>query len=309
MSITRHVYEIYIKATPDQVWQAIVDPEFTKQYFFDTAIESAFAVGEGYRYVLSDGTPVAEGVIEEIEPGKRLAMTFRLLYDTALADEPPGKVEWIVVPAGEATRLTVRHGDLFKSPHTWEHVRMGWLPILHGLKSLLETGSGLGTIDDPEATTFSEDPEGDWHRSQAVTANNSIWDFLGKPDDERTGDDDEQMTASAYTALYHWGRATGTGPVNAARGLYMIAKVWVARRNGQLALHYADLTMATCRTNDLADFDLAYAHEARARALALLGDVEEARAERAAAAAVLVAGQEDREIVEGDLAAEPWFGI
>jgi len=309
MSITRHVYEVYIKATPEQVWQAIIDPEFTRQYFYGTGLESTLGVGEGFRYVATDGAVAADGVIEEIEPGTRLVMTFRLLHDAELAEEPPGKVEWIITPAGDATRLTLRHGDLFKSPNTWEHVRMGWLPIVHGLKSVLETGSGLGSIDDPAARTFSENPEGDWHRSQGVTANNAIWDGLGKPDDERSADDDEQMTAAAYAAFYHWGRATGAGPVNVARGQYMIAKVWVARGNGPLALHYADLTMATCLANDLADFDLAYAHEARARALALLGNVDEARAERAAAVAVPVADPQDLEIVEGDLAAEPWFGI
>lgn len=309
MSITRHVYEIYIKATPEQVWQAIVDPEFTKQYFYGTSLEGAIGAGEGYRYVASDGTVAADGVIEEVEPGTRLAMTFRLLHDASLADEPPGKVEWIITPAGDVTRLTVRHGDLFKSPNTWEHVRMGWLPILHGLKSVLETGTGLGAIDDPAARTFSENPGGDWHRSQGVTANNAIWDFLGKPDDERTDDDDEQMTAAAYAASYHWARATGSGPVNVQRGLYMIAKTWIARRNGPLALHYADMTMALTLANDLTDFDLAYAHEARARALALLGRIDEAQAERTAAIAVPVADPDDLAIVEADLAAEPWFGI
>lgn len=309
MSITRHQYDIYIKALPDQVWQAIVDPEFTQQYFYGTALSGPLAVGEGFRYVAADGEVAADGVIETMEPGTRLTMTFRLLHDAALAQEPPGRVEWIITPAGDVTRLTVRHGELFQSPKTWESVRMGWLPILHGLKSVLETGSGLGAVDDPEARTLSADPEGDWHRWQGVTANNSIWDLLTKPDDERTADDDEQMTAAAYSSAYHWARAAGVRPANVARAQYMIAKVWVARRNGPLALHYADLTLATCLADDLADFDLAYAHEARARALALLGRVDEARTDRDAAIAVPVADPEDLAIVESDLAAEPWFGI
>ena len=158
-------------------------------------------------------------------------------------------------------------------------------------------------------TTDLSDLDGDWHRKQAVTANNSIWDVLGTAEDERSGADIEQMTAAAYTALYHWERATGTAPVNVARGLYMISKVWIARRNGPLALHYADLTMATCLANDLADFDLAYAHEVRARALALLGRADEARQHRATAAAVSVSDPDDLEIVVADLAAEPWFGL
>jgi hypothetical protein len=67
--------------------------------------------------------------------------------------------------------------------------------------------------------------------------------------------------------------------------------------------------MAACTTAALADFDLAYAHEATARALACLGRRDEAIAARAAATAVPIADIEDRNIVEADLAAEPWFGL
>lgn len=309
MTITRHVYEIYIKATPEQIWQALTDPAFTVRYFHKTAIESGFAAGDGYRYVMDNGAPAIEGTIEEVEPGRRLAMTFRFLYDTALAEEPPSRVEWVITPAGDVTRLTLRHGDLFKSPLTWERTRMGWLTVVHGLKTLLETGEELGDVVDPEVNAVAEDPEGEWHRAQGVAANNATWDWLGKPDAERTSDDDEQMTLSAYAAAYHWARATRRGPENVARANWLLSRVWVVRGNGQLALHHADLTMAACIEHDLKDFDLAYGHEARARALACLGHLDEARTERAAAAAVPVQDDEDRAIVESDLAAEPWFGL
>jgi hypothetical protein len=156
---------------------------------------------------------------------------------------------------------------------------------------------------------LSDDPEGDWHRGLGIEANNSTWDWLGKAEGERDEDDEEKMTQSAYAASYHWSRASGTGPANLARGHWLLSRVWVVRRNGPLALHYADLVMATCRTNDLADFDLAYAHEARARALACLGRRDEAVSERAASAAVPISDDEDRNILESDLASEPWFGV
>ena len=79
--------------------------------------------------------------------------------------------------------------------------------------------------------------------------------------------------------------------------------------HGELALHHADQCAATCAAAGLDDFDLAYAHEARARALACLGRLDEARIERKAAWAVDIADAEDRSIFEGDLAAEPWFGL
>jgi hypothetical protein len=79
--------------------------------------------------------------------------------------------------------------------------------------------------------------------------------------------------------------------------------------HGDLALHHADQCAATCAAAGLDDFDLAYAYEARARALACLGRLDEARVERKAALAVDIADAEDRSIFESDLAAEPWFGL
>ena len=153
-------------------------------------------------------------------------MTFRFLYDAALAEEPPSRVEWTLTPAGDVTRLTLTHGDLFQSPLTWDRVRMGWLTVVHGLKTLVETGEELGEIDDPQAEASAEDPEGEWHRSQGIAANNGTWDWLGKPADERTADDDEQMTLSAYAAAYHWARAARSGPENVrARELAAVAGV------------------------------------------------------------------------------------
>ncbi|MCU1400399.1 MAG: hypothetical protein JWN62_3508 [Acidimicrobiales bacterium] len=309
MNTARHVHEIYIKSAPEAVWRALTDPAFTVKYFHGTAIESSFVKGEGYRYVMEGGTDAIEGVIEEVEPGVRLVMTFRFLYDAALAAEPPSRVEWVLTPAGDVTKLTLRHGDLFKSPLTWETVRTGWLVVIDGLKTLLETGEPLGDVQDPDAFPTDANPEGEWHRAQGIAANNGTWDWLGKPDGERTADDEEQMTLSAYAAAYHWTRAARSGPANVARANWLLSRVWAVRANGPLALHHADIVLATCLEHSLVDFDLAYAHEARARALACLGRYDEAAAERAEAAAVPIVDDEDRSIFDPDLAAGPWFGL
>lgn len=168
----------------------------------------------------------------------------------------------------------------------------------------METGAPLGEVHDDEAATPNEDPEGEWHRTQGIAANNGTWDWLGKPEGERTADDDEQMTLSAYAAAYHWARAARSGPENVARANWLISRVWAVRGNGALALHHADMVIATCIDNDLHDFDRAYAHEGRARALACLGRTAEATAERACAAAVPIVDDEDRSIVDADLAAD-----
>jgi hypothetical protein len=78
---------------------------------------------------------------------------------------------------------------------------------------------------------------------------------------------------------------------------------------GDLALHHADECAAAVAEADLRDFDLGYAHEARARALALLGRNGEANVELSAAREVKVADAEDRAIFEADLASPPWFEL
>lgn len=147
------------------------------------------------------------------------------------------------------------------------------------------------------------------HRKLAVDANNSTWEILAKPLDEISVSDAEEMTRRAYAAAYHWQRAEGTSPANEARASWLLSRVWAARRNGQLALEHARRCLAVCEASRLADFDLAYAHEALARSFASLGDEAQARHHLAMARQVPIADPEDQKIVEADLAGEPWFGL
>jgi hypothetical protein len=195
------------------------------------------------------------------------------------------------------------HGDLAQSPLTWRSVRHGWVWIIDGLKSLLETGTPLPAYTDDPDRADREDVDAGWHRVQAVEANNSVWELLEKPD--RSPGDDEEMLQRAYTARYHWARAAGAGPANVARGAWLLAKVQHAVGEPTLSLRYADECLAICERHSLADFDLAYALEARARALKALGHDAEADETWAAARAVPVADAEDRELVEADLAVGP----
>ncbi|MCU0261088.1 MAG: hypothetical protein MUE78_08730 [Ilumatobacteraceae bacterium] len=113
----------------------------------------------------------------------------------------------------------------------------------------------------------------------------------------------------AHAAAYHWARAEGAGPANAARADWLLARVYAVAREPGLALCFADRCMMTVAVHRLDDFDRAYAHEARARALACAGRLEEAVVERADALAVPIADDEDRAIFLADLAAAPWFGV
>ncbi len=147
-----------------------------------------------------------------------------------------------------------------------------------------------------------DDDLADLHRSLAIAANNSVWELL---DDDAA--DTTELLSRAYAASYHWARAADRTPANAARASWLLSRCHVMCGHGELALHHADECAAVVADAGLQDFDLGYAHEARARALAALGRHEEAAAELSAARSVEVVEIEDRRIFEGDLAAPPWF--
>jgi len=298
----RHVHRIYIRATAEQVWRGLVDPEFTRKYFHDTAFDESPQAGQPYRTTMSNGAPAVDGIIEVCEPPRRLVQTWHVLYDAAMSEEPPSRVEWTIVDAAPGmVRLDVVHGDLALSPLTWANVKDGWPWLLHSLKSLLETGEPLPaqTMHEPEV---SPDPVGDWHRAQGIECNNGVWEMVSA---ERTPANDEEMLRRAYASAYHWQRAARRMPENEVRALYMLAKAHLLAGAAERSLHYADACLAGTLAHGMVDFDLAYAHESRARALAALGREDESLAEWATAKSVPVVDPEDREIVEADFADAP----
>ena len=144
MVVTRHQYRTYIKATPDQVWRGITDPALTRLYFHGTAFESTLEVGAPMRYAMEDGRTAVDGVIEVAEAPHRLVTTWRFVDDAVMAEEPQSRVEWTVTRAGVGlTRVDITHDNLDRSPVTWAFVKEGWVWILDGLKTLLETGEPL----------------------------------------------------------------------------------------------------------------------------------------------------------------------
>ena len=108
------------------------------------------------------------------------------------------------------------------------------------------------------------------HREWAVKLFNETWDLIEK--ENRTRDEDSQMLEKAHASLYHW-RQCGT-PLNVARGQWQIARVHAILKNGEPSLFHAEQSLHICKENDIGDFDLAFAHEAIARAYAVLGDKE-----------------------------------
>ena len=141
------VYAVFIRATPEQVWDAITKPEFTTKYFHGTRIESTFEPGAPYLSIAGDGEQrLIEGEVLESDPPRVLKTTWRALFDPELAEETHSRVTWEIEPQdGGVTKLTVTHDQLDASPKTAASVAGGWEFVLSGLKTVLETGKPLST--------------------------------------------------------------------------------------------------------------------------------------------------------------------
>ena len=142
---TTQVYQVFIKATPEQIWEAITNPDFTEKYFHGSRIKSTFEVGSVYGGWSGDESQqLVDGEVLEADPPRRLSTTWRALWDPSLAEEAYGRVTWeIEAQDGGFTQLTVVHDQLEESLKTAESVAGGWSFVLSGLKTYLETGKPL----------------------------------------------------------------------------------------------------------------------------------------------------------------------
>ncbi len=136
------VYQVFIKATPEQIWEAITNPEFTGKYFYGARIT---VTSDHYHSLSPDGDVWGDDRVLEYDPPRRLVHGWRSLYNPELAAEEPSRVTWeIEEQDGGYSLLTVTHDQLEGAPKTAESVSgQGWMMVLSGLKTLLETGKPL----------------------------------------------------------------------------------------------------------------------------------------------------------------------
>jgi uncharacterized protein YndB with AHSA1/START domain len=142
---TVQVYQVFIGATPEQIWEAITKPEFTAKYFYGSRIEFT---PERRISLSADGTETwGDNVVTEWDPPHRLVHAWQSLYDPELAAEEPSRVTWeIEAQDGGFSKLTVTHDQLDGAPKTAASVEgAGWMMVLSGLKTLLETGKPLAS--------------------------------------------------------------------------------------------------------------------------------------------------------------------
>jgi uncharacterized protein YndB with AHSA1/START domain len=142
---TLQVYQVFIKADPDRIWDAITKPEFTQRYFHGTRAAHELRAGGAYRLLGGDDSVLVDGEVLEVDPPRRFVHAWRALYDPEMGGEEPSRVTWeIEAQDGGISLVTVTHDRLEGAPKTAESVSgAGWMMVLSGLKTLLETGEPL----------------------------------------------------------------------------------------------------------------------------------------------------------------------
>jgi uncharacterized protein YndB with AHSA1/START domain len=151
MNEPKFVYVTYIATTPEKLWQALTDGDFTERYWFGTRIASDWNLGA--RVTFTRGDLVSDyGVVLECDPPRRLSYTWRVEFSEEFRNERPSRVTFEIEPmpgrGGGTThevKLTVTHDDFDVGSKVFRAISGGWPLVLASLKSFLETGGALAS--------------------------------------------------------------------------------------------------------------------------------------------------------------------
>src|SRR5580765_1533189 len=139
-----HVYSVLIKAAPDRIWRAITDGVETERYYYGTRVESDWSVGGRVVYAYPDGSVAADGEVLEIEPERRVLMTFHARWSPEIEAEGPVRMSWEIEPAGDGvSKLTVVTSGMTEGGVVKTDFVGGIVHIVSGLKTFVETGEPL----------------------------------------------------------------------------------------------------------------------------------------------------------------------
>ena len=148
------VFEIYIRTTPERLWEAITDPDIRAKYNFGAGVRSDWTPGSRIEMdAPKAGGLLGDGEVLQSDPPRRLVHTMRALWSDEVKSEGFSRVSWDIEPVGDSCRLTVTHDQLREGAN--DQLYGGWPMILSGLKTLLETGELLTT---PGSLRYSEAP-------------------------------------------------------------------------------------------------------------------------------------------------------
>jgi uncharacterized protein YndB with AHSA1/START domain len=140
---TMTVFETYIKTTPERLWEAITDPEMRAKYSFGVRSDSDWTPGSHYKSSAPGGVDIAEGENLEVDPPRRLVQSFKALWSHDVKSAGTSRITWEIERVGSSCRLRVTHDQLPDDANS--ELWGGWMMILSGLKTLLESGELLDT--------------------------------------------------------------------------------------------------------------------------------------------------------------------
>jgi uncharacterized protein YndB with AHSA1/START domain len=137
-------YEIYIAASAAEVWKALVDGEMTRKYVYGTRLRSTLKPGTRYAYVGEGDFEALTGEVLEIEPRRRLVMSWEARWDADVSKDGPSRVSYELAPLSpRTTRLSVRHDQFEGRTATYTSSVGAWPMLMSSLKTLVETGRPL----------------------------------------------------------------------------------------------------------------------------------------------------------------------
>jgi uncharacterized protein YndB with AHSA1/START domain/DNA-binding transcriptional ArsR family regulator len=138
------VFEIYIRTTPERLWEAITNPEIRAKYHFGAGVTSDWAPGSHFEFGhAASGQLLGEGLNVEVDPPTRLVQSMVALWSEEAKDEGTTRITWEIEPVGDSCRLRVTHDQLREGASS--QLYGGWPMVLSGLKTWLETGQPLTT--------------------------------------------------------------------------------------------------------------------------------------------------------------------
>jgi uncharacterized protein YndB with AHSA1/START domain len=143
MAKSEFVYVTFIRTTPEKLWRALIEPEFTRQFWMNTTQESEWKPGASWRIAKPSGESADSGEVVEIEPHKRLVLTWINHMFPEMNAEGPSRLTYQLDELGDSVKLTVTHEMDRSESKLIKAVSNGWPMIIASLKSLLETGHSL----------------------------------------------------------------------------------------------------------------------------------------------------------------------
>jgi uncharacterized protein YndB with AHSA1/START domain len=143
MADSRFVYVTYIRTTPEKLWRALIEPEFTRRYWVETWQESDWKPGSSWQIMIPDGRVADSGEILEIEPERRLVLKWRNEFVPEMHADGYSRMTYELEQQGDMVKLTLIHEIDKPESKLINGVSNGWPMILASLKSLLETGESL----------------------------------------------------------------------------------------------------------------------------------------------------------------------